>query len=438
MPAIPHFTGTQKIVWIGDSITRGGGFHSVVRLFHETRYPNRALRWVNCGLSGDEASGALRRLDWDIAPHRPDVAVIMFGMNDCRREQYDPQNTIDLPARHAAITNCLAHLATLSEQLTQLDARCILVCPTPYDQTGTQAETNRRGVDDALRAIGDGVRELATARGLPWIDFHAPLIALQQRFQAEDPAFSVIGPDRVHPGPPGHLVLAQQVLVAQGHDPVAWQVSLQADTNTSDRCRQATVDGLSLSATGGSFSLTAEALPFPQPDDLGAAAAWAPDLRDLSRESLAIRGLQTGTYAVLIDDQPCGSWSAATLADGIELGQIASTPQASQARLVAEIHRKRHHLESDIARTLVAVEHFHLRPAGIARTDHAAARAFATSERERFLRTGFAYGAWQLETFLAWDGRSAELQAAIADHDRALHAASRPITHRYVVRRSAP
>ena len=46
------------------------------------------LRFVNCGISGDNASGMLGRLDQDVFSHNPSVATLSAGMNDVGRDLY--------------------------------------------------------------------------------------------------------------------------------------------------------------------------------------------------------------------------------------------------------------------------------------------------------------------------------------------------------------
>lgn len=60
---IPAFQDGDRVLFLGDSITRAGPWHSLISLYYETRFPERNIEWHNAGISGDTAEGALRRLD---------------------------------------------------------------------------------------------------------------------------------------------------------------------------------------------------------------------------------------------------------------------------------------------------------------------------------------------------------------------------------------
>ncbi|MFA7004770.1 MAG: hypothetical protein WC429_12070, partial [Verrucomicrobiia bacterium] len=51
------FKDGDRICFIGDSITHGGGFgyHSQIALFYATRFPQMRIGYWNCGISGDSA-----------------------------------------------------------------------------------------------------------------------------------------------------------------------------------------------------------------------------------------------------------------------------------------------------------------------------------------------------------------------------------------------
>src|ERR1035438_7237204 len=61
------FQDGDRVCFVGDSITSGGGYHAYVQLFYATRYPTRELTYFNCGHSGGSAGecyrDSSRRLD---------------------------------------------------------------------------------------------------------------------------------------------------------------------------------------------------------------------------------------------------------------------------------------------------------------------------------------------------------------------------------------
>lgn len=79
------FEGSDKVLFIGDSITHGGGYEYFIYIYYITRFPYMKITFKNKGLSGDSTSGAISRFGWDIFEADANKAVIMFGMNDLGR-----------------------------------------------------------------------------------------------------------------------------------------------------------------------------------------------------------------------------------------------------------------------------------------------------------------------------------------------------------------
>src|SRR5580704_2477649 len=86
------FQANDVVCYVGDSITHGGTYHSIVTLFYVTRFPDRPMRFYNEGIGGDRASMIMSderyRLTVDILGKKCTVASIMLGMNDIGRGDY--------------------------------------------------------------------------------------------------------------------------------------------------------------------------------------------------------------------------------------------------------------------------------------------------------------------------------------------------------------
>ena len=78
----PIFKTGDRICFIGNSITHSGEFHHNIMLYHSTRFPDVQFKIFNCGVSGDKAVSITNRMDSDILVLKPNIAVLMIGMND--------------------------------------------------------------------------------------------------------------------------------------------------------------------------------------------------------------------------------------------------------------------------------------------------------------------------------------------------------------------
>ena len=334
----PAFQTDDRWAAVGDSITHSGSYHHWIQLYHLTRFPNRPLELANCGISGDSAAGALRRYPWDIAPHRATVATIMLGMNDVTRALYtaEPPTAEVLEKRAAALAAYEKNLRALVATLQTDGARITLITPSIFDQTAALAAPAQVGVNDALGTCAAFIKKLAAETGAAVVDFHGAMTRLNAELQRADPAFTLIGPDRIHPAAPGHFVMAYTFLKAQGAPAEVASLTLDARTATVTHAVNGRASAVRSMPTGGlTFTWAEDALPFPLVPAVAPALAWVPFVADFNREVLAITGLKSGSYALRIDGTTVRTVTAAELAAGLNLALEPNTPQARQSLDVA-------------------------------------------------------------------------------------------------------
>jgi len=311
------------------------------------RWPGRR-RWVNCGISGDSAAGALARFEADIAPHRPTQAFVMFGMNDGNRGLYERHlkgTDGNATARSQAIAAHNASMATLVDRLRALGTReIILISPTVYDQyTRHEAGDNLIGYDEALAEMGAAAQALAERTGIGFIDLHTPFREAVQTEAAAGQA-TYIGEDRVHPLPVGHLLMAVIILEALGTPAGVARTELHADGCAV--AENATITDLTITLNRLEWTYAARALPCIASADAWAAAptplqaAW----RALNCEIVTIRGLAAGAYELTVDGQRVVIATEAEWAAGVDLSGNPRAPQVVQATEVSRLTEARQQL----------------------------------------------------------------------------------------------
>ena len=129
MERIRHILeGSEPAKWVfyGDSITHGAlhtfGQRDYAELFAERlRYElGRTMDVVlTTAISGDNTRGLLSGFDWRVGQFRPQVVLIMIGMNDCSE------------GNDISLTEFTDNLDKLVDQLRQIDALPVLqtTCP---------------------------------------------------------------------------------------------------------------------------------------------------------------------------------------------------------------------------------------------------------------------------------------------------------------------
>ena len=350
------FEDGDSVCFLGDSITAGGGYQTVISNYYLTRFPERRIRFVNAGRAGDTAGGSLKRLQEDVIDRKPNMVAIMFGMNDVNRRAYiaDPGPEETAAQRDALLRfkeNLTAVVGRLRAGLGQ--PKLLFLTPTPFDETAVLAKDNNQpGCNDGLARCAEIVRELAAASSGMLVDFHGPMTALNLEQQQKDPEWTIIGGDRVHPGALGHLMQAWLFLKKQGAPAVVSKVAVDATTGRAVESVNAEVSAIAEAGGGVTFTVLEKSLPFPIDPAAAMVLGVLPIERDLNRQILSVQGLAEGDYELKIDGSLVGRYCARDLRLGVNLAFNQHTPQFKQAQTVAKFNESCRNAEAQAIRLL--------------------------------------------------------------------------------------
>jgi len=194
---------TVRIVCLGDSITgvyeHTGGKRAYPELLHaelRRQYPEATVDVINAGLSGHKSGDGLTRLPELLDP-RPDLVVVKFGMNDCRR-----------------ITNTApaTDLGTFRNNLIEIVNTCraagtaITLC-SPNTISDSAGDWHRAD----LERFAEVVREVSREFEAPCLDLYATFERLRRDTPLE---WSLLMSDEIHPNLLGHALIAREILRA--------------------------------------------------------------------------------------------------------------------------------------------------------------------------------------------------------------------------------
>ena len=211
MKIAPH----SRLVMIGDSVTDcgrlrpvgddapdtlGNGYVANVDAHLRAIYPASRIRVTNMGVSGDTVRDLEARWSTDVLALRPDWLSVMIGINDVWR-YFDRvrKDEAVLPDEFERTYDRL--LGAVRPQLQGL------VLLTPFFIEPLKSDPMRARMD----AYGEIVARLARQHGALLVDTQAAF----DRMLVHEPS-SALAPDRVHPNPIGHMVLARAFLDAVG------------------------------------------------------------------------------------------------------------------------------------------------------------------------------------------------------------------------------
>ncbi|HEY3129598.1 MAG TPA: SGNH/GDSL hydrolase family protein [Acidobacteriota bacterium] len=324
----------DRVVFYGDSITDQRLYTGFVESYVLTRFPQLNVSFVHSGWGGDRVTGGGggkidERLRRDVIAYKPTVVTIMLGMNDGGYKAFDPElfNTFANGYRHI--------IQTLKEGLPGV--RITVIQPSPYDDV-TRPAAFEGGYNAVLFRYGNFIKQLAQEEGLQVADLNTPVVAALERAKATDPALAQrIVPDRVHPGPGGHLVMAAALLKAWNAP--AMVSSVQIGTVQGRVAGKEAVNAEVSDLSPGnalSWTQTDKALPMPydMTDSPLALAVRSSDVvESVNRQPLTVKDLTVTRYTLKIDGEEVGIFTKEQLAAGINLARLA-TPMSKQAMAV--------------------------------------------------------------------------------------------------------
>jgi lysophospholipase L1-like esterase len=324
----------DRVVFYGDSITDQRLYTTLTETFIVTRFPKLPVTFIHSGWGGDRVSGGGGgpidlRLERDVFAYQPTVMTSMLGMNDGSYRAFD-QKIFDQYA-----TGYQHIVAAVKKRVPGI--RLTLIQPSPFDDVA-QPPRFEGGYNAVLVRYGQFVKELASREHLDVADLNTAVVAALEKAKATDAELAKkIIPDRVHPGPAGHLLMAAELLKAWNAPAVISAVTLDAAKPTVVKTQKTRVTALQ-----GQGNLTwkqlDEALPMPVDlsDAVMALAVKSSDfVAALNQQPLQVTGLAAGQYALKIDGNSVGEFSAGQLADGINLA-LLPTPMVKQA---ADVHK---------------------------------------------------------------------------------------------------
>jgi lysophospholipase L1-like esterase len=342
----------DRVVFYGDSITEQRLYTTYVETYVVTRFPQLNVSFVHSGVGGDRVTGGWLgpvdlRLSRDVFAYKPSVVTIMLGMNDGSYRAFDDGifKTYATGYQHM--------IDSIKGALPGV--RVTLIQPSPFDDV-TRPANFEGGYNAVLVRYGQFLKELAQKEKLDVADLNASVVAALEKAKATDAenAKKIIG-DRVHPGPSGHLLMAEALLKAWNAPAVVTAVEIDAAKAQPVRAENATVADLKES-NGLTWTQGDKALPMPLDlkDPVMKLAVQSSDfMQAMDWQPLKVTGLKGQKYGLKIDGEQVGTFTARQLADGVNLAELP-TPMVRQAQAVHDLTVKHNNIHTTRWRELQA------------------------------------------------------------------------------------
>jgi len=345
----------DRVVFYGDSITDQRLYTLYTELYALTRYPSLNVSFVHSGWGGDRVTGGGGgpvdlRLKRDVVTYQPTIVTIMLGMNDGGYTKHKAEND-------EAFKTGFQHIVeSLRQQIPGL--RITAIKPSPFDDVTRPFTISPDGYNAILVSYGAWIDTYAAVAKIDVADLNSGVVQVVRNADLADRSNAPkIIPDRVHPGPAGHLIMAEQLLKSWNARAVVSAVAIDAGASAGPQVTQeehAHINGLTAEGGGLRWTETEDALPLPlapmaEADDTGviALALKNSDIwTALNDETLRVTGLASGHYIIRIDGMGAGEFSNTVLQEGINLAMYHTpmTEQSMQVLKLTTVHTQIHNL----------------------------------------------------------------------------------------------
>ena len=407
------FKDGDRVMFLGDSITHNGRWQTFIRNFYLTCYPERHISYINSGITGDSTGSVLARMDDDVLRHRPTVVVVLLGMNNTGTSPdiFDKQ---------------------MNQIVEKLDKHCnpkFIYCTTTiYDETVKLKRVSQPGKNDALAKISELIRKRAKQSNSLLVEFYQPMLSLNAKLQKNDPTYTIIGPDRIHPLLDGHMLMAYYFIKAQHADKKHSEIALMWNRKRAIKKYNVDVFKLNADQTALSFSTKEKMMPYPIPSHIKSVETWVPIKNELNRQLLKVNDVPEGNYQLFIDQIEVGSFNSVALKSGINLGNLSQSPQYKQALAIYDITSSIADKASRL-RTLLKVKQM-LKKDKIDQTDSAALEAYKIKQAKALPFYGIIIG-----TYIENKGKEPQILQEINDLEKSLLPLMEIKDHHYLIKK---
>lgn len=199
----------DKIVFLGDSITQGGGgatgYITLIKKALDEKSKDRAIETINAGISGNKVPDLQRRVDKDVIARKPAVVFIYIGINDVWHGENDPSKGTTKEKFEMGLREVIG-------KITDAGDKVILCTPTVIGEKKGGAN-KLDGQLDEYSAIS---RKLAKELKLPMCDLRQAFVDHLKANNPDDKDRGILTTDRVHLNAAGNKLVAETMLKMLG------------------------------------------------------------------------------------------------------------------------------------------------------------------------------------------------------------------------------
>lgn len=318
------FRKGDRIVFLGDSITEQYQYSTDVELYLTTRFPDGDMTFLNAGIGGDTSTGGARRFAEHVLAEKPTALTIDFGMNDGGYGDFNP----------TAAKNYLDKTEEMLKAARKAGVRVALISPNAVE---VRARSDLKTYLETQQKFYAPLKELADKYKVPFVDQYAVTRKVLEKIESDNAKVHPF-PDGIHTNGPGGLLMAHTILTGLNAPAVVSNVAIDADAKKT-KTTGCTIEELNVTSDAISFQRKDKALPMPMQLDWRPILPYVNDLKDLNSYGLKVTGLNGGKYALSIDGEKAGEYTAEELSQGVNLSNLDKGPLFAQGQEVFKMIR---------------------------------------------------------------------------------------------------
>ncbi|QDT52358.1 GDSL-like Lipase/Acylhydrolase [Caulifigura coniformis] len=338
----------DTVAFLGDSITAARAYGKFVENYTLLRYPDRKVRFFNVGRGGDTAAGGLARLKEDVFDRGATVLTVAYGINDIGwgTKADDEHRNLYLNS-----------LREICRQCKEKNVR-VFIC-----SAAATASDPDKSENDYLKKMCDEGMQIGRDHGAGAIDVQGEMRKIQRRIKEanerekpeKDKEHTLHARDGIHLNDLGQVAFAYALLKGLGAPADVSSATLDATTLESVASGCAITE-TTRGADSIEFIRLDEGLPLNGETFFSLHFRFVPIPDNLNRYLLMVTSLEPARYSVTADDRLVGTFSAAELADGVNIASATADPWqpggpwSAQANILHSLTESRDKL--DMARML--------------------------------------------------------------------------------------
>lgn len=199
----------DRIVFLGDSITQGGGgpkgYVTLVKNTLTTRHADLGLDFVNAGISGHKVPNLQARLDKDVISKKPTIVFIYIGINDVWHfAKATPSGTPKDKYEEG--------MKDLVARINAAGARVIICTPSVIGEK----KVGENPQDAMLDEYAELSRKVATETKSQLCDLRKAFLDHLKANNPDNKEKGILTGDRVHLNEAGNKLVADEMLKALG------------------------------------------------------------------------------------------------------------------------------------------------------------------------------------------------------------------------------